>query len=250
MAVGAVFFDVGDTLVEGWAPRDKVRGLMRDALVGEYGARDWYERFFDADIEPQDSEVFRRTDRDDQLRQQTLRWYEDWFKNAAVGIDDVDLDRVRSLVSVPLDLVSALTPGAAEALRWCKAHGLRVALVTNTLSRGDAEVWEDWRRFGLADAIDAVASSHSVGWRKPHPAIFQHALDLTGARPEETVMVGDRLDADVAGAQALGMRAVLRRTIYTAPQDASAARPDATVDSLTELPAILERWLAPISSSP
>src|SRR5207237_679721 len=50
MALAAVFFDVGDTLVEGWAPRDTVRGLMRDALVREYGARDWYERFFDADI--------------------------------------------------------------------------------------------------------------------------------------------------------------------------------------------------------
>ena len=91
-------------------------------------------------------------------------------------------------------------------------------------SRGDREVWEDWRRFGLADAIDAVASSHSVGWRKPHPAIFQRALDLTGARAEETVMVGDRLDADVAGAQALGMRAVLRRTAYTAPQHAGHVR--------------------------
>ena len=139
MALAAVFFDVGDTLVEGWAPRDKVRGLMRDALVREYGAREWYERFFDADIEPQDSEAFRQADRDEQLRQETLRWYEDWFKNAAVGIDDVDLDRVRSLVSVPLDLVSALTPGAADALRWCKSHGLKVALVTNTLSRGDRE---------------------------------------------------------------------------------------------------------------
>jgi len=250
MALAAVFFDVGDTLVEGWAPRDKVRGLMRDALVREYGARDWYERFFDADIEPQDSEAFRQADREEQLRQETLRWYEDWFKNAAVGIDDVDLDRVRSLVSVPLDLVSALTPGAADALRWCKSHGLKVALVTNTLSRGDREVWEDWRRFGLADAIDAVASSHSVGWRKPHPAIFQRALDLTGARAEETVMVGDRLDADVAGAQALGMRAVLRRTAYTAPQHAGHVRPDATVDSPAQLPPIFERWLAPISSRP
>src|SRR5207249_1807938 len=153
MAVGAVFFDVGDTLVEGWAPGDKVRGLMRDALVREYGARDWYERFFDADIEPQDSEVFRRTDRDDQLRQQTLRWYEDWFKNAAVGIDDVDLDRVRSLVSDPLDLVSALTPGAADALRWCTSHGLKAVLVTNTPSRGDREARVDSRRFCLAAAI-------------------------------------------------------------------------------------------------
>src|SRR5438270_1142648 len=202
MVLKAVFFDVGDTLVEGWAPREKVRELMRAALAREFGERDWYERFFDADIEPQDPADFRQADRARELRQETLRWYEEWFRNAAVGIDDIDLDRLRSLVSVPLDLVGALTPGAPETLRWCKARGLRVALVTNTLSRGDDEVWEDWRRFGLADAIDAVASSHSVGWRKPHPAIFQRALDLVRALPAETVMVGDRLDADVAGAKA------------------------------------------------
>jgi FMN phosphatase YigB (HAD superfamily) len=250
MPLRAVFFDVGDTLVEGWAPRDKVRGLMRDALVREYGERDWYERFFDADIEPQDSAEFHRADRHAAMRQETLRWYEDWFRNAAVGIDDIDLDRVRSLMSIPLDLVSALTEGAADALRWCKARGLRVALVTNTLSRGDAEVWEDWRRFGVADAIDAVASSHSVGWRKPHAAIYQRALDLVNVAAADTVMVGDRLDADVAGAQALGMRAILRRTSYTAPQPPVDVVPDAVVDTPAQLIPILERWLAPISSTP
>jgi putative hydrolase of the HAD superfamily len=118
-----------------------------------------------------------------------------------------------------------------------------VALVTNTLTRGDDEVWEDWRRLGLAEAIDAVASSHSVGWRKPHRAIFERALTLTGARVEDTVMVGDRTDADVLGAKRLGMRAVLRRTDNPdATRDVGIA-PDAVIDDLTALPAVLERWL-------
>jgi putative hydrolase of the HAD superfamily len=137
--------------------------------------------------------------------------------------------------------VSTPVPGAFAAVRWCKARGLRVVLVTNTLSRGDDEVWEDWRRFGLADAIDGVVSSHSVGWQKPHRAIYDRALQIAGARPDETFMVGDRLDADVLGAKRLGMRAIWRRTEQE--QGTIDASPDAIIDDLTELPKVVAPWL-------
>jgi FMN phosphatase YigB (HAD superfamily) len=114
-------------------------------------------------------------------------------------------------------------------------------LVTNTLSRGDDEVWEDWRRFGLADSIEGVVSSHSVGWQKPHRAIYDRALQIAGARPEEAFMVGDRLDADILGAKRLGMRAVWRRTEHEQPK--VDVEPDAIVDDLTELPAVVGPWL-------
>jgi putative hydrolase of the HAD superfamily len=113
-------------------------------------------------------------------------------------------------------------------------------LITNTLWRGDEEVWEDFRRFGLEDAIDHVASSHSVGWQKPHRAIFERALELTGVKAEETVMVGDQLDADIRGAKRLGMRAVLRRTGSSGTADVT---PDAVIDDLTALPDVLTPWL-------
>jgi len=183
----------------------------------------------------------KRDRREDALRQETLRWYEQWFRNAQVGIDDVDLERVRLAMTVPLELISTPVPGAFAAVRWCKAHGLRVILVTNTLSRGDEEVWEDWRRFGLADAIDGVTSSHTVGWQKPHRAIYDRALELAGVRAEEAVMVGDRLDADVFGAKRLGLRAVWRRTEHE--QAKVDVEPDAVIIDLTELPAVLTPWL-------
>ena len=176
------------------------------------------------------------------LRQETVRWYASWFHNMAIGIDDVDMERLRIAMTLPLDLISTPVPGAFTALRWCRERGLRVVLVTNTLSRGDDEVWEDWRRFGLADAIDGVVSSHTVGWQKPHRRIFERALEISGTRAAETVMVGDRLDTDVIGAKRLGMRAVLRRTPHA--QSSVDVRPDAEIDDLTTLPAQIERWLA------
>ena len=132
-------------------------------------------------------------------------------------------------------------PGAADAVRWCKARGLRVVLVTNTLSRGDAEVLRDWQRAGLADAIDAVVSSHSAGWEKPHPEIYRRALELAGVAPREVFMVGDDPVCDVQGAQAVGLRAVWRRTAHhRLPAD---VRPDAVLERLDELPAAVGPWL-------
>jgi putative hydrolase of the HAD superfamily len=57
--------------------------------------------------------------------------------------------------------------------------------------------------------VDAIVDSRSHGRVKPHPTIFQAALELLGAEPAEAVMVGDSVEEDVEGARALGMRAIL-----------------------------------------
>ena len=245
MPVRAAFFDVGDTLVEHWAPREQLHELLREALRREFGERAWHDEFVRAEVYPPSArDAFRAApsaDDDERLRQETLRWYEEWFRNASIGVDDIEMDRLRVAMTVPLDLVSTPVPGAFTAVRWCKARGLTVGLITNTLSRGDDEVWHDWGRFGLADAIDVVVSSHSAGWQKPHRRIFERALERAGARAEESFMVGDRLDADVYGASRIGMRAILRRTEH-AQADVD-VRPDAVIDDLSELPRIVEPWL-------
>ena len=236
MPLRAVFFDVGDTLVQHWKQEEN-RALMLEALRREFGEREWYERFLDAEIAPPYTHEV-----EEHLRQETNRWASEWFRNSQIGIDDIHMDRLRTAVTVPLDLVGSLVPGTREALEWCKAHGLSVVLVTNTLWRGDEEVRRDWERFGLADVIDHVVSSHTVGWQKPHAAIFRRALELAGSAPEGAVMIGDRLRQDVWGAKRLGLGAVWRRPLAGAPQEQVDVLPDATIDDLTELPAVLERW--------
>jgi FMN phosphatase YigB (HAD superfamily) len=242
MTLSAVFFDVGDTLVEGWAPREDLGKLLVAALTREFGERPWYADWVRADIEPYD--------RAEPLRQQTNLWYERWFAAQAVVLDGITIDQLRAAMCIPLSEVARLVPGAGEALRWCKARGLRVVLVSNTLSRGDAEVLRDWRGFGLADAIDSVVSSPDVGWRKPHRAIFDRALQLAGVTADQAVMIGDRLDADVRGAKDLGMRAIWRRPTGGPPQAETNVVPDAVVEDLTRVPAVLGGWLARISSAP
>jgi FMN phosphatase YigB (HAD superfamily) len=146
VGIRAAFFDVGDTLVEHWAPPEKQHELLREALRGAFGERHWYEQWVAAEIEPPRSglaDLAAIADGvEEHFRQETVRWYEEWFRNAQVGIDDIEVDRLRSAMCIPLDLVSTPVAGAFEAVRWCKTKGLKVVLVTNTLSRGDDEVWE------------------------------------------------------------------------------------------------------------
>jgi putative hydrolase of the HAD superfamily len=57
--------------------------------------------------------------------------------------------------------------------------------------------------------VDAIVDSRTHGRVKPHPTIFQAALELLGVDAVDAVMVGDSLEEDVEGARALGLRAIL-----------------------------------------
>jgi ribonucleotide monophosphatase NagD (HAD superfamily) len=109
-----------------------------------------------------------------------------------------------------------LLPGAAEALARAEAHGVPHRFVTNT-----------------------TRPAAHVG--KPSPSFFAAALSSLGVSASAAAVVGDDLESDVGGAQAAGMRGILVRTgKFRAEELARAAgSPDAVIDSLAELPALL-----------
>ena len=85
-------------------------------------------------------------------------------------------------------------------------------------------------RYGLMDLFDQVTISGDIHIDKPDPRIFQETLDALGCLPQEAIFVGDDLDADVAGARAVGCCSILidRQGKYTQYTDRS-------VRSLAEL---------------
>jgi len=123
VGVRAAFFDVGDTLVEHWLPREELGPIVRPDLVAAFGERDWYDALIAADIRPAEREPHR---------QETNLWYEQWFESQGIACD-IEIDRLRSTFAGPIDLVSTPVPGAADAVRWCKAQGLRVVLVLSLI---------------------------------------------------------------------------------------------------------------------
>jgi putative hydrolase of the HAD superfamily len=84
-----------------------------------------------------------------------------------------------------------------------REHGLTIGLVSNT--GRDLRAFIEHHKLD----VDAAVSSGAHGKTKPHPAIFQSALDQLGVTAQEAAMVGDSPEDDVEGARALGMTAFL-----------------------------------------
>jgi HAD superfamily hydrolase (TIGR01509 family) len=96
-------------------------------------------------------------------------------------------------------------PGVPEGLAALRALGLRLFVVSN--SDGTAE--RGLAAAGLRPWLDAVLDSAIVGYEKPDPRIFEHALAAAGSAPDRTAHVGDLYHADVTGARAAGVHPVL-----------------------------------------
>jgi len=92
--------------------------------------------------------------------------------------------------------------------------------------------------------FDHWSFSDEVGWYKPAPQIFEHALaGLGGIEPEHAAHVGDLRRTDVAGAKAMGMVAVRYRGVFDNAQvvDDGHDRPEAdlVIDDHADLPPLL-----------
>ncbi len=99
----------------------------------------------------------------------------------------------------------------------------------------------------FAAGLEYAAGVEAEVLGKPSRAFFEAALAELGAQPEEAIMVGDDVESDIGGAKALGLRAILVRTGKFREESLAAAQPapDDVVDSISDVPALLER-AAPI----
>ena len=101
-------------------------------------------------------------------------------------------------------------PDVFPALDALRSRGICLGVVTNSsqpMSLRDREL----RQHGLLPYFpDCRLAAADVGYLKPHPRIFQCALERIGVAPDEAVFVGDNPIADIGGALGAGMRAVQR----------------------------------------
>ena len=120
----------------------------------------------------------------------------------------------------------------AEVLRELHARGLKIGLISNS----HRCLTSFQSHFELEGLFSAAVSSAEHGYMKPHPSIFETALQQAAAEPSSSVMVGDSVAHDVEGARRLGMRAVLvsrAGAVENCPPDVPVIR------SLRELPPLL-----------
>jgi len=114
--------------------------------------------------------------------------------------------RVRAILS---DLeVFQLRPGMDGLLDRLVGQGLRLGIVANQPARAR----ERLERAGILRHFSALHLSGREGARKPDPSAFLAVTEVLGVAPADCVMVGDRIDNDIAPARQLGMAAILLRS--------------------------------------
>jgi putative hydrolase of the HAD superfamily len=233
----AVFLDIGDTVMRPNPSWEHVYAIAFE----EYGVQVEVEALhaalrrayhhggygFEAGFEPTEETSFARTMQID-----------------GAALADLGLEPMPESFFRRLSELFMLTsnwhdfPEVAPALAALRERGLAVGAVSNW-------VWqlpELLHALDLVSQFDFIAASSRVGFEKPHPEIFQWALEQAKVSPAEAVHVGDHLDADVAGARGVGIQAVLidRRDRFQ-PADVPEGVP--LIRTLTELIPIVDAQL-------
>ena len=96
-------------------------------------------------------------------------------------------------------------PDVAPEFRRLRERGIKVGILSNWDSRLPGVL----DGIGLGELIDTTVCSACVGLHKPDPRIFELACERLGVEPGAAAHVGDHMYADVAGARAAGMTAIL-----------------------------------------
>jgi HAD superfamily hydrolase (TIGR01509 family) len=222
VAIEALLFDLDDTLSRRTAPRDD--NAITALQVAEFTPHCVRLGFGHLDLD----EVVRRfwasfgaaypdPDRHPDAPIEERRWREGpaAIRNtlAGYGVACADDDAVclwEALHKVPPSARNHhLYPDAVSTVRALGAAGYRLAVVTDRPVSA-AIVARELREQGLPDVFAAIVTSGDVGYRKPHPLVFESALRQLHLQPEHAVVVGDSYERDIVPAASLGMIPVLK----------------------------------------
>lgn len=159
------------------------------------------------------------------------------------GYSDVSSEVIRNALNELFAITQknwTLEEDALPTLRNLEKAGYNLGIISN--AGDDIDVQTLARNFGISRYFDFILTSAHCSYRKPHPRIFELALSHWYCHPNEAVMVGDNLDADIRGAQNVGLYGIwLNRRADPKMEEQVQVQPDASLSSLYELPAVLDR---------
>ena len=207
-AVDTIFLDVGNTLISidfAWVAAELsergVRSTAGQVQRAEAAARPGYSRRLFVDGVPPGTDLFAAY---------LAAILEALPATAAPGPPRRDqiVAELRGVLR-PDGRASTLwrtvMPGVPAALARLRALGLQLVVVSNS----DGTVEQSLASAGLREHLSHVVDSAIAGYEKPDPRIFHHALRQCGADAARTLHIGDLFHADVLGARAAGLHALL-----------------------------------------
>lgn len=236
MTIKALGFDFFGTLVDAQADwRECV--LLTCKYLQRYG----YD-FSDDDFMSNYREVVsehRKT------RYETFRevnncvWVADTLNRLGIEVESSCPD-IKSAVDEYFNLWElTLAPDAPTVLRSLNKK-YTVSLVSNFTH--SFFLHQSLRKLGIEKFFDHIIDSDTVGWRKPHPNIFNHFLKTSRVKAVDAVFIGDNPETDIKGAKGIGIKAVLlvKPGQVQAQLSQVLITPDHIVSSLSEFRSLLE----------
>ena len=212
-AVKAVLLDALGTLVELQPPAPRLQRLLAQAgfEVSEERAAAGFAAeiayYLDHHLEGSDRERLERLR--DRCAEEMRR---------ALELPELDHPTARRAMLEALEFRPY--PDVLPALRELRERGVTLVVASNW----DCSLPEWLGPTGITELVDGVVTSAEVGAPKPDPRVFERALAIAGVAASEALHVGDKVDNDVQGAAAAGVRAVLVQREGEPPADVEAVR--------------------------
>lgn len=222
-----LFFDLDHTLWDFDAnARATLQQLHLDLKLVDKGIRD-FDLFYKNYLGH--NEVLWKRYRNGQIRQEELRIKRMWLTLLDFQIADEDLSRqLNELFLQLLPTRTILFPDTKEVLQYLADKGYKLHLITNGF---ETTQHAKLKHSGLAVFFREVITSEGSESLKPQKEIFEYALNKTGAKVENSIMIGDTLDVDILGAMNVGMDQV-HVNYNNSEQD---IKPTYTIKTLLEL---------------
>lgn len=167
------------------------------------------------------------------IKQDELRWKRMWLAMLDFKLADEPLARAMSVQFLDhLPMRKNLFPYTVEILSYLRNKQYKMHLITNGF---ETVQHHKITNANIREFFVEVITSEGCNSLKPHKAIFDYALSKTGARLEESIMIGDNLDADIQGGINAGMDTVFVNHLGIEAH----ISPTYTIRHLKELEAIL-----------
>lgn len=203
LKIKVVLFDLGNTLVKTWVPE-----VVFHRVLGSLGIGRSVDKIKEA--------LEKTEDQFDTLNYQSMygkvSYREFWDKWNSLVLRYLGFPEneklVREIEARWFDHVECeLYSDVRETLSKLKQMGLKIGLISTAY---EEDIYAIFGKANLQKKLfDVIIGANTIKKEKPHPDVFRYALMKLNVKPEETLFIGDSIDADYKGAEKVGIHAAL-----------------------------------------
>ncbi|TDU34257.1 putative hydrolase of the HAD superfamily [Gelidibacter sediminis] len=206
-----VFFDLDHTLWD----FDKNSALTFDKIFKMHGVDVNLDTFLGV-YEPVNLQYWKRY-RNDEIDKMELRYgrLRDTFDAINFSVEDLLIQNLSHAYIEHLSSFNHLFDGTLELLQYLQPK-YHLHIITNGFEEAQLKKMNS---SAITPYFKTITNADIAGVKKPNPIIFDYALKIANARPNESIMIGDNYEADVLGALNVGYDAIFfnYRNDYTEP---------------------------------